>query len=180
MDDLLLITEEKMEKAIETMKKRYVNIRAGRANPNILDKVMVKYYGTETPLNQLATISIPEARTIMIKPFDKNSISDIEKGIYEADLGLTPTNNGEQVILNFPPLTEERRKEFVKEVKSISEETKISLRTIRQEANNEIKKLEFTEDIEKDAIQEVQELINKYNKIVEDEFKIKENELMTI
>jgi len=180
MEELLLLTEEKMDKALESMKKRFLNIRAGRANPAILDKVLVKYYGTETPLIQLCTISVPEARTIIIKPFDRSSISDIERGIYEANLGLTPTNNGEQIILNFPALTEERRKEFVKEVKNISEETKIILRNIRQESNNEIRVLEINEDEEKYKIEEVQNLINEYNKKVEEELKKKENELMTV
>ena len=180
MEELLLLTEEKMDKALESMKKRFLNIRAGRANPAILDKVLVKYYGTETPLIQLCTISVPEARTIIIKPFDRSSISDIERGIYEANLGLTPTNNGEQIILNFPALTEERRKEFVKEVKNISEETKIILRNIRQESNNEIRALEINEDEEKYKIEEVQNLINEYNKKVEEELKKKENELMTV
>ena len=121
MYDFLIEAEGKMETAIETMERRFSNVRAGRANPAILDGVMVNYYGTPTPLKSLATISIPEARQLMIKPFDKSSLSAIEKGIYEANVGLTPNNNGESIILNIPALTEETRKEYVKEVKQIAE-----------------------------------------------------------
>ena len=162
------------------MEKRLLNIRAGRANPAILDSVMVNYYGALTPLKQLATISIPEARQLMIKPFDKGSLSAVEKGIYEANIGLTPNNNGEVIILNIPALTEDTRKEYVKQAKTISEDCKIALRNVRQDSNNEIKKSEMTEDEQKEATEEVQELINKYNKIVDEKLKIKEQELMTV
>ncbi len=180
METILLDAEDKMLKAIENMEKRFTNVRAGRANPRILDNVKVKYYGVETPLIQLATISVPEARQLVIKPFDKSCISDIERGIYEANIGLTPNNNGETVILVIPELTEDRRKEFVKEVKGMAEDAKIALRNIRQDANNDIKKLELNEDEEKWGENEVQELINKYNKIIEEKLKEKENDLMTI
>ena len=180
MDTILLECEEKMLKAIENMEKRFTNVRAGRANPRILDGVMVKYYGVPTPLIQLATISVPEARMLVIKPFDKSCISDIEKGIYEANVGLTPNNNGEMVTLVIPELTEERRKEYVKEVKTIAEEAKIALRNIRQDSNNDIKKLELPEDEEKSGMEDVQELINKYNKEVDRLLSEKEKELMTI
>lgn len=180
MDTILLECEEKMLKAIENMEKRFTNVRAGRANPRILDGVMVKYYGVETPLIQLATISVPEARQLVIKPFDKSCISDIEKGIYEANIGLTPNNNGEMVMLVIPELTEERRKEFVKEVKGMAEEAKIALRNIRQDANNDIKKLELPEDEEKRGMEEVQDLISKYNKEVDNLLSEKEKELMTV
>ncbi len=180
MDDILITTEEKMQNTITNLEKRLTNIRAGRANPAILDKVNVSYYGVPTPLVQLATISIPEARMLQIKPFDKSSISLIEKAIYEANIGLTPNNNGEVIILNIPALTEETRKEYVKQAKSIAEEAKIALRNIRQEANSDAKKLEITEDEVKDVQNEVQELINKYNKIVDEKAKEKEKELMTV
>lgn len=180
MDDILIETELNMQSAIENMEKRLLNIRAGRANPAILDSVMVNYYGALTPLKQLATISIPEARQLMIKPFDKGSLSAIEKGIYEANIGLTPNNNGEVIILNIPALTEDTRKEYVKQAKTISEDCKIALRNVRQDSNNEIKKSEMTEDEQKEATEEVQELINKYNKIVDEKLKIKEQELMTV
>lgn len=180
MDDILMETELNMQSAIENMEKRLLNIRAGRANPAILDSVMVNYYGALTPLKQLATISIPEARQLMIKPFDKVSLSAVEKGIYEANIGLTPNNNGEVIILNIPALTEDTRKEYVKQAKTISEDCKIALRNVRQDSNNEIKKSEMTEDEQKEATEEVQELINKYNKIVDEKLKIKEQELMTV
>lgn len=180
MNDILFETEEKMSMAIENMEKRFTNVRAGRANPSILDGVMVSYYGADTPLKQLANISIPEARQLCIKPFDKSCLGAIEKGIYSANIGLTPNNNGETIILNIPALTEETRKDYVKQVKTIAEECKIALRNIRQDSNNDIKKLEMTEDEIKSGNDEVQELINKYNKIVDEKLKIKENELMSI
>ena len=180
MDEILMNAEEKMEKAIEAMEKRFITVRAGRANPRILDSVMVKYYGVETPLIQLATISVPEARQLSIKPFDKSCIPDIEKGIYEANIGLTPNNNGEVVMLIIPELTNDRRKEFVKEVKGMAEDAKIALRNIRQDANNEIKKLEVSEDDEKSGIEDVQKLINDFNKKVEILLSEKEKELMTV
>lgn len=180
MEDILLEVETRMESAIENMEKRFINVRAGRVNAQIVDPVMVSYYGTPTPLKQLATISVPEARQLMIKPFDRSSLQAIEKGIYEANIGLTPNNNGEVIILNIPPLTEETRREYVKQVKAISEECKIALRNIRQDGNNDIKKLELPEDDIKSASEEVQELINKYNKIVDEKLKVKEEELMQV
>lgn len=179
-DEILLETEDKMQKAISSMESRFLNIRAGRANPRILDKVEVEYYGAPTPLIQLATISVPEARKIVIKPFDRNSIGNIEKAIFEADLGLTPNNNGETVMLVIPELTEERRREYVKEAKTVAEECKIALRNIRQDSNNSIKKLEIPEDDQKIAQEDVQELINKYNKITDEKLKDKETELMSV
>jgi len=180
METVIKQTEEKMIKALDNMEKRFTNVRAGRANPRILDNVMVKYYGVETPLIQLATISVPEARQLVIKPFDKSCISDIEKGIFEANIGLTPNNNGEMVMLVIPELTEERRKEYVKEVKGIAEDAKIALRNIRQDSNSEIKKLELPEDEEKRGMDRVQDLIGKYNKEVDALLSNKEKELMTV
>lgn len=179
-DDILLETEDKMQKAIQIMENRFLNVRAGRANPKILDKVTVEYYGVPTPLIQLATISVPEARKLVIKPFDRSSIGAIEKAIFEANIGLTPNNNGETVMLVIPELTEERRKEYVKEAKALAEDAKIALRNIRQDANGDIKKLEIPEDDQKRAMEDVQDLIANYNKIVDDKLKIKENELMEI
>lgn len=180
MEDILLETEEKMIQAINNMEKRFLNVRAGRANPAILDSVMVNYYGVDTPLKQLANISIPEARQLMIKPFDSSCLGSIEKGIYESNIGLTPNNNGEVIILNIPILTEETRKEYVKQVKSMSEDAKVNLRNVRQDANNDIKKLEISEDDIKGLIDDVQDLINKYNKIIEEKLKEKEQELLSI
>lgn len=181
MDDFLIEAEDKMETAIETMERRFSNVRAGRANSAILDGVMVNYYGTPTPLKSLATISIPEARQLMIKPFDKSSLSAIEKGIYEANVGLTPNNNGESIILNIPALTEETRKEYVKEVKQIAEDCRINLRTIRQDVNNDIKKSDdYTEDEKDGVMDDVQKLIDKYNKIVNDKLSEKEKDLLSV
>lgn len=180
MEEILLETEEKMEQTIVNMEKRFLNVRAGRANPAILDGVMVNYYGTETPLKQLANISIPEARQLMIKPFDKTCLGPIEKGIYESNVGLTPNNNGEVIILNIPVLTENTRKEYVKQVKGMAEDAKIALRNIRQDANNDIKKLEISEDDIKGLTNDVQDLINKYNNIVLEKLKEKEQELLSI
>ncbi len=178
--DFIEEAELKMQEAIENMEKRYTNVRAGRANPSILDKVMVNYYGTDTALKSLANISVPEARELMIKPFDKSLLGPIEKAIYEANIGLTPNNNGEVIILNIPALTEDTRKEYVKQVKGMSEDCRIALRNIRQDINNEIKKAELTDDDKKAYEADVQDLINKYNKIVDEKYKAKEAELMTV
>lgn len=180
MEDILFEAESRMEEAIENLEKRFTNIRAGRANPAMLDGVFVSYYGVDTPLKQLATVSIPEARQLSIKPFDKSSIGAIEKGILAANIGLTPNNNGEVIILNIPALTEDTRREYVKQAKGYAEDCRIVLRNIRQDANKDIDKLEIPEDDIKAGNEEVQELINKYNKVVDEKFKIKEQELMTV
>jgi ribosome recycling factor len=180
MDSILLEAELKMTSSIENMEKRFNNIRAGRANPSLLDGVNVSYYGVDTPLKQLATISIPEARQLCIKPFDRSCLPAIEKAIFEANIGLTPNNNGEIVILNIPALTEDSRREYVKQAKGIAEECRIALRNIRQDANSDIKKLEIPEDDIKQGTEEVQEIINKFNKLIDDKLKIKEQELMSV
>lgn len=180
MENTINLTEEKMQNAIITMEERFLNVRAGRANPSMLDKVMVDYYGVATPIKSLANISVPEARQLMIKPFDKSILGHIEKAIFEANLGVTPNNNGECIFIVIPPLTEDRRKELVKEVKQLAEEAKIHLRNIRQDANKMIASLKLPEDEEKRGNEEVQELINKYNKEIENKLKEKEKDLMTI
>ena len=180
METVIKKCEEKMNSTIKSIENKFTTVRAGRANPAMLDGINVEYYGVETPIKQLANISIPEARQLMIKPFDKSILGGIEKAIFEANIGITPNNNGECIFLVIPPLTEDRRKELVKQVKSISEEGKIALRNIRQEANTEIKNLELPEDMTKKAEERVQELINKYNKVIDEKLKEKENELMTI
>jgi len=173
--------EIKMMSALETMDSRLTSIRAGRANPAMLNGIHVDYYGTPTALNSLANITVPEAKTLMIKPFDKSCLKDIVKAIQEANLGINPTDNGECVILTVPQLTEERRKEYVKQAKQIAEETKVTLRKVRQEANEDIKADEsVTEDMEKTMLDEVQKLITEYNKKVDDKLKEKEEELMTV
>ncbi len=180
MENIINNTEEKMMNAITTLENRFTNVRAGRANPNMLDGIMVEYYGVPTPLKQLANITIPEARQLSIKPFDKSALNGIEKAIFEANLGITPNNNGESIFLVVPALTEDRRKELVKQVHQMAEEGKIALRNIRQDANNAIKNLKLPEDEEKRGNERVQNLINEYNKIIEDKLKEKEKELMTI
>ncbi len=180
MNDILNNTEEKMMLSIESLENKFTNVRAGRANPSMLEGIMVEYYGVPTPIKSLANISVPEARQLSIKPFDKSCLSAIEKAIFEANLGVTPNNNGEMVFIVIPALTEDRRKELVKQVKGITEEAKIALRNIRQDANKAIENLKLPEDEEKRAEERVQELITEYNKIVEDKLKEKENDLMTI
>ncbi len=172
--------EEKMQKVIDALENKFVNIRAGRANPSMLNGINVSYYGTPTPINSLANINVPEARQLLIKPFDKSTLKDIERAINEANIGITPINNGEVIILTIPELNEARRKEYVHQAKSVAEEAKIALRNIRQEENNRIKKEENPEDEEKRLLNDVQELIQKYNKIVDDLLKEKETELMQI
>ena len=172
--------ETKMQKAIENMEARFTNVRAGRANPAMLNGINVEYYGASTPLNQVTNITVPEARQLFIKPFDKTLVKEIEKAIHEANLGITPTNNGEMVILTIPELNEERRKEYVKQVKGMGEDAKVALRNAREDARNEIKKAEMPEDEQNRLNDKIQELITKYNKIVDDKVKEKENELMSV
>ena len=172
--------EMKMMKAIDNLEERYVSIRAGRANPSMLNGVMVDFYGTPTPISSIANITVPEARQLFIKPFDRSTLKNIEHAIIAANLGINPTNNGEMIIITIPALTEDKRREYVKQAKALSEDAKVVLRNIRQDANTEIKKLELPEDQEKSSLNDVQELINKYNKIVDEKQKIKEEELMTL
>ncbi len=175
-----LDTEVKMQKAMETLDNKLLSIRAGRANPAMLQGLMVDYYGTLTPINSICNITVPEARQLFIKPFDRSALKNIEKAINESNIGIAPSNNGEVIILTVPELTEDRRKEYAKQAKSLGEEAKITLRNIRQEDNDKIKKAELPEDEEKLYLEDVQDLINKYNKIVDDKIKEKEEELMRI
>ena len=173
-------TENKMKNAFENVKTRLINIRAGRANPALLNGIMVSYYGTMTPIQSLANINAPEARQLLIKPFDKSCIKDIEKAINEANIGINPTNNGEMVILTIPELTEDRRKEYVKIARSIGEDGKVALRNIRQDAKDEIINAKYPEDEEKLFLEDLQELVEKYNKLIDEEIKVKESELMQL
>jgi len=179
-EEVLLIAQDKMDKAIENLEKRFTTVRAGRANPSSLDGVMVSYYGVDTPLKQLATISVPEARQLLIKPFDRSCLSAIEKGIFEANLGYTPNNDGESIRIVIPALTEERRIELTKQVKALAEEGKVAIRNIRRDAIEEIEKLGLPEDVEKAQNNEIQNLVNEYNKKIEDKLKVKEEELLSI
>lgn len=180
MNNYLDLAKDKMDKALSSLDERFTNVRAGRANPSMLDDVFVDYYGTKTPLKQLATIFVPEARQLNVKPFDKNLLKDIEKAIFEANLGITPNNNGESIFITIPALTEERRKELVKQVKELAEEGRISIRNIRKDIIDEIKKDELPEDEERNIIDRLQEVVNNYNKKVEDMTKEKEKDLMEI
>ena len=173
MNNYLNLAKDKMNKAITALEDKFTSVRAGRANPSMLDEVFVDYYGTKTPLKQLATIFVPEARQISVKPFDKSLLGKIEKAIFEANLGVTPNNNGESVFITIPPLTEERRKELVKQVKEYAEEGRISIRNIRKEIIDIIKKDDLPEDEERNIVENLQEVVNDYN-------KKKEKDLMEI
>ena len=173
-------TENKMKKALESVIARLTTIRAGRANPALVNGIMVEYYGVPTPIQSLANITVPEARQLLIKPFDRGCVKEIEKAIQEANIGINPTNNGEMVILTVPELTEDRRREYVKMAKTIGEEGKVALRNIRQEAKDEITKAKYPEDEEKLYLEDLQEQINKYNALIDEEIKKKEAELMAI
>ena len=179
-DELLLEVTDKFDKTIENLEKRFATVRAGRANPSSLDGIMVEYYGVMTPLKQLATISVPEARQLLIKPFDKGALAGIEKAILTSNLGYNPGNDGETIRIVIPELTEERRRELAKQVKAISEDAKVSVRNIRHDGLEDIKKLELPEDEEKGVEKEIQDLVNEYNKKIEDLLKEKENELLTV
>ena len=171
---------EKFAKAIENLKKRFATVRAGRANPSSLDGVMVEYYGVLTPLKQLATISVPDARQLLIKPFDRSALAEIEKAIITSNLGYTPSNDGESVRISIPQLTEERRVELTKQVKALAEDAKIAIRNLRREAIDEIETDDLSDDEKKSGANDIQDLVNKYNKIVDDKLKEKEQELMTV
>ena len=172
--------ELKMMKSIDSLETKYINIRAGRANPSMLNGITVDFYGVATPITSVANVTVPEARQLFIKPFDRSTLKNIEHAINEANLGINPTNNGEMIILTVPALTEETRKNYVKQAKALSEEAKVAIRNIRQDANNEIKKAKLPEDEEKSRLEEIQELVTKYISIVDDKQKEKENELMQV
>ena len=178
--EIIDLAKMNMEDSSTSLDKRFNNVRAGRANPSSLDGITVDYYGSMTPLKQLATISVPEATQLLIKPFDKGCLKDIEKAILAANLGYNPSNDGETIRIVIPALTEERRKELAKQVKSISEDAKVSIRNNRHEALSSIDKEEISEDEKKSLEKQVQDLVNEYNKKVEEKLKEKEKELMTI
>lgn len=176
--------EERMKKAIDVMRKDYGSMRAGRATPALLDKVMVDYYGVPTPINQMANISVPEPRLLSIQPWDKSVISSIEKAIQKSDLGLTPNNDGSIIRLAIPQLTQERRNELVKMAKKKAEDARVAIRNVRRDANDQLKDLEkekeISEDDEKRAQEEVQKLTDKYIKEVEVILEHKEQEIMEV
>ncbi|MCM1178710.1 MAG: ribosome recycling factor [Clostridium sp.] len=176
--------EEKMQKSLESLEGEYANIRAGRANPNILNKIKVDYYGVPTPLQQVGNVSVPEARTIVITPWEASLLKEIEKAILCSDLGLTPNNDGKSVILNFPELTEDRRKELVKDIKKKGENAKVAVRNVRRDANDYLKKQrkgnEISEDEEKDYEDKVQKLTDKYVEKIDSAIEQKSKEIMTV
>ena len=184
MDRVLKQSEDKMKKSIDRLSEEYAVIRAGRANPAILDRIMVDYYGTKTPINQMAGVSVSEARVLVINPWDASALPAIEKAINQADIGINPTNDGKVLRLVFPQLTEERRKEIVKDINKIKEESKVAIRNIRRDAMDKIKTLKkensVSEDEIKDKEDEIQDLVNKYINKIDEISALKEKEILEI
>ncbi len=183
MEELNFIIEaakESMELAITHLEKEMVNIRAGKANPIMLSGVKVDYYGNPTPISQVANINSPDARTLTVQPWEKNMLADIEKAILIANLGFNPMNNGESIIINIPPLTEERRKDLAKLAKAAAENAKIGIRAARKEANTDIKKSDTSEDVQKNYEIDVQELTDTFIVKVDQIYSQKENEILTV
>lgn len=184
MKEQYKLIEEKMEKSVASLKAEFDKVRAGRANPAVLDGIKVDYYGTPTPIPQLATVSVPEAHSILIQPWDASVLKEIEKAINMSDLGINPTNDGKAIRLAFPPLTEERRKELVKDINKQAEQGKVAVRNIRRDGLEKFKAMkknnEITEDELKDSEKNVQTLTDKYIKKIDDELAVKEKELMSI
>ena len=176
--------EDKMQKSLDSMANDFMTIRAGRANPHVLDKVKVDYYGVATPVAQVGNVSVPEARTIMIQPWEPNLLKEIEKAILVSDIGITPTNDGKAIRLNFQDLTEERRKELAKDVKKRGEEAKVAVRNIRRDANDFVKKQnkagDLNDDQAKDEEDKVQKMTDKYIKQIDEAVDAKSKEIMTV
>lgn len=173
--------KEAMEAALKHLEKQLVNIRAGKASPTMLGSVMVEYYGNQTPLNQVANINTPDGRTLSVQPWEKSMLGEIERGIMNANLGFNPMNNGDMVIINVPPLTEERRKILAKQAKSEAEDAKIGVRNARRDAMNEIKKLEdASEDLKANGEIDVQSITDNYIERIDKIFEVKEKEIMTV
>lgn len=182
--DLVTKSEETMKKSMIFLKEELATIRAGKANPKLVDKIQVSYYGTMTPISQVANISVPEPRAIIIQPWDSNLVKDIERAILASDLGINPSNDGKLIRLVIPPLTEERRKDLIKLVKKEVENSKIAVRNIRRDTNEELKKLEKASELTKDdlkkAEEEMQKLTDKYIKLADDIYKDKEKEILEV
>lgn len=182
--DILALHEERMQKSIEALKREFASLRAGRATPSLLDKVMVDYYGAPTPVNQIAKVAVPEPRMIMIQPYEKSILHDIEVAIMKSDLGLSPNSDGTAIRLAIPALTQERRQDIVKQVNKKSEEAKVAIRNVRRDGNDAIKKLEkakeITEDDSKRGQESIQKLVDKYIKLVDEAKAIKEQEVMEV
>ncbi|MDC7221869.1 MAG: ribosome recycling factor [Spirochaetales bacterium] len=180
MDTIIKDGESRMQKSVKSLQDDFNGVRTGRASASIFDKVQADYYGTPTPLNQIANISIPEARLIVIQPFDKNALGDIEKAILASELGLNPSNDGKVIRINIPPLTEERRKDLVKQAKNMAEQAKVAIRNIRRDINDAIKKGEFTEDEKKKSGDDVQKVTDSYIDQISKLADAKEKEIMEI
>lgn len=183
MEDFKIIIdtiEELMKNSVAHLDKSFLNIRAGKATPMMLNSVSIDYFGTNTPLNQVANINTPNSQTISVQPWDKSIIPEIEKAIINSNLSFNPMNNGESVIINVPPLTEDRRKDLVKQAKAEAENSKISIRTSRKEANSEIKNLNLSEDEIKNAELDIQNLTNNYISFIDEKLQVKEKEIMTV
>lgn len=177
-------TTDRMEKSIESLNRQLASIRAGRANASLLDRVVVEYYGAPTPLNQMASVSVPEPRLLVVQPYDKTIIDDVEKAILASDIGITPSNDGTVIRLAVPALTEERRKELVKEVGKEAEDAKVAIRNIRRDANDDLKKLEKDGELTEDELRryndDVQALTDDFIKKVDESVKVKEEEILDI
>lgn len=184
MEEMIKELERKMKTSIEVLKQDFQKVRTGRANPAILDNVTVEYYGTMTPINQVGNISVPDPQMITISPWEKKMLKEIEKAIQKADLGLTPQNDGNIVRIPIPPLTEERRKEMVKQIRKMGENAKIPIRNVRREGNDQLKKAEKDKEISQDDLKQqmerVQELTDKYTDQVDELMDEKEKELMAV
>ena len=177
---ILDTAKEAMNNAIVHLEKEFRSIRAGKATPAMLSTVMVDYYGSQTPLSQVANVNTPDARTLSIQPWEKNMLQPIEKAIQIANLGLNPMNNGDVIMINVPPLTEERRKGLAKQAKAEAEHAKVGVRNARKDANNDIKKTDISDDMKKNAEGDVQELTNSFIKKIDDILSVKEKEIMTV
>ena len=180
MDFIVDTAKESMEHALAHLEKEMLNLRAGKANPIMLASVKVDYYGTMTPITQVANINTPDGRTLTVQPWEKGIRQEFEKAILIANLGFNPMNNGESIIINIPPLTEERRRDLAKLAKSETENAKIGIRAARKDANDEIKKSDASEDIQKNYEIDVQELTDQYNAKADEIFRIKEKEILTV
>lgn len=184
MKEVIKKCEEKMTKTCENLDGEFTNIRAGRANPNLLNRIMVEYYGTPTPMQQVGNISVPEPRIIQINPWEKSLLKAIEKAILASDLGITPTNDGTSIRLVFPELTEERRKELVKDIKKKGETAKVAVRNVRRDANDTLKKMEkstdITEDERKEGEEKIQKMTDKYVAKIDKSVENKSKEIMTV
>ena len=185
MDTKTIIKEatDRMERTVQHLEEELLNVRAGKASTNVLNSVYVDYYGSQSPVSAVASVTVPDAKTVLIQPWDKNMLRTIEKAILDSNIGLTPSNNGEQIRLSIPPLTEERRKELVKQVRTIGENARISLRNARRDAVDAFKKAQkegMPEDESKDGETQSQKLLEKYSKKLDSLMEAKEKEIMTV